>query len=69
MSFHFSGRSAVIDAVLARAPGVISFQDVGEVTCIVWNVTVTFAVIIIISLILDGIEFFERVALHMTPAG
>jgi arsenical pump membrane protein len=61
--------TAIIPFFLARAPDVISFQDVGEVTCIVWNVTVTFAVIIIISLILYEIEFFERVALHMTPAG
>ena len=59
------GTTAVLGAITALVVGVVSFDDVITVTIIVWDATLAFIGIIILSMVLDAIGFFEWAAIKM----
>ncbi|BAF69144.1 arsenic transporter [Nitratiruptor sp. SB155-2] len=59
------GTTAMLGAVAALLLGVVSWGDVVEVVRIVWDATLAFIGIIILSMVLDEIGFFEWAALKM----
>ena len=59
------GTTAVTGAIIALILGVVSFEDVYTVFNIIWDATLAFIGIIILSMVLDEIGFFEWAALKM----
>lgn len=53
------GTTAVIGAIVALVLGIVDLNDVITVTDIVWDATLAFIGIIILSMVLDEIGFFE----------
>ncbi|WP_248930333.1 arsenic transporter [Paenibacillus hamazuiensis] len=59
------GWSAACGAIVALVSGIVTLADAAEVTSIVWNATLTFIALIVMSLILDELGFFEWCSLHV----
>ena len=63
------GYTASAGAVLALIAGVINISDIPIVWTIVWNATLTFVALIVISLVLNAAGFFKYCALHVGKWG
>ncbi len=62
---QYMGYSAVFMAVIALFLNVVSLEDVIKVIDIVWDATLTFIGIIILSLVLEEIGFFDWAAVKI----
>nr|WP_228046902.1 arsenic transporter [Saccharopolyspora sp. HNM0983] len=63
------GWSALAGAGVALLTGVVRPGDVPEVVSLVWNATLAFVAIVLISLLLDACGMFEWAALHVARLG
>lgn len=63
------GWSTLSGALVALVFGIVQFSDIGIVWDIVWDATLTFVALIIISLILDEAGFFGWAALCVARLG
>jgi len=59
------GTTAIIGAIVSLILGVVSFANVIEVIKIVWDATLAFIGIIILSMVLDKLGFFEYMAIKI----
>jgi len=59
------GTISIIGALAVWGFGIVSFRDILEVTSIVWDATLAFVGIIILSMVLDEIGFFEWCAIKI----
>ena len=59
------GTTAIMGACASLALGIVSIHDIVIVFDIIWDATLTFIGIIILSIVLDKIGFFEWSALEM----
>lgn len=63
------GWGALAGAAAALLTGVVHPGDVPEVVSLVWNATLAFVAIVLVSLVLDACGMFEWAALHVARFG
>lgn len=59
------GWPAALGGTLALVLGIVTWRDVVEVVGIVWDATLTFVALVLISIVLDEVGFFQWAALWM----